>query len=384
MSRKKKKKNYVGGYQVHPFIKNFGYEIMDTKSFEEGVDIVLNTPKKKTFSRRHVLVNLAKKNPHCVCCKRKGVKFCLGKGKMSNTPERGADLHWDLYTHDDIALSVDHIHPRSKGGRDHMSNCQLMCIECNNLKGNKPQRLIPYKYLLDVGYKVVAYQKAGMAFMIVGDYEVIPEGVLNPIKDFVIPNDTEFEGKMVYYFNDANTDYQNNFIEKFKNMCGEQYHDCITELSNMINDAGVYAFLEPLNYQIGGVAITSNIIAVNSNRNNIANSIFVTLHELGHTRQYKKYGEDAAINMYLRLIQGEDINVITKELYNYETTANRFASLMFRQLKKKFDIPNFDKQMTYVDTYSLNYTLQNMKYILISRKAETANDVRGIMNNFIR
>lgn len=34
-------------------------------------------------------------------------------------------------------LSVDHIIPQSKGGPDHESNYQTLCMRCNRLKGAK-------------------------------------------------------------------------------------------------------------------------------------------------------------------------------------------------------------------------------------------------------
>lgn len=34
-------------------------------------------------------------------------------------------------------LSIDHIIPRSRGGRSDWANCVLACVECNKKKGNK-------------------------------------------------------------------------------------------------------------------------------------------------------------------------------------------------------------------------------------------------------
>ncbi len=36
-------------------------------------------------------------------------------------------------------LSVEHITPISKGGIDHISNLQLLCHNCNAVKGDRPQ-----------------------------------------------------------------------------------------------------------------------------------------------------------------------------------------------------------------------------------------------------
>lgn len=37
-----------------------------------------------------------------------------------------------------VPLNIDHIHPRSRGGSDRVSNLVLACIPCNQAKGNKP------------------------------------------------------------------------------------------------------------------------------------------------------------------------------------------------------------------------------------------------------
>lgn len=34
-------------------------------------------------------------------------------------------------------LTIDHLVPRSKGGRDHPANLVLACLSCNNRKGSK-------------------------------------------------------------------------------------------------------------------------------------------------------------------------------------------------------------------------------------------------------
>jgi len=42
----------------------------------------------------------------------------------------------DQFGHE-VLITKDHIIPKSKGGKDRLSNYQTMCIRCNNEKGNK-------------------------------------------------------------------------------------------------------------------------------------------------------------------------------------------------------------------------------------------------------
>ena len=38
---------------------------------------------------------------------------------------------------EETRMTVDHIIPKSKGGKNHSKNCQILCFECNQKKGNK-------------------------------------------------------------------------------------------------------------------------------------------------------------------------------------------------------------------------------------------------------
>ena len=52
------------------------------------------------------------------------------------TIDKGGNLHFDLYTEDNHLMNIDHILPKSRGGKDNVDNYQLMCEECNSRKGN--------------------------------------------------------------------------------------------------------------------------------------------------------------------------------------------------------------------------------------------------------
>lgn len=65
----------------------------------------------------------------CVTCGLKRDYVALGRDK-------GGNLHWDLYAANGTLMTIDHILPKSKGGKNKMSNYQMMCSPCNHQKGN--------------------------------------------------------------------------------------------------------------------------------------------------------------------------------------------------------------------------------------------------------
>ena len=42
-------------------------------------------------------------------------------------------------------LEIDHIIPKSKGGRDYFENFQLLCSNCNKIKGDRPMEYLRLK-----------------------------------------------------------------------------------------------------------------------------------------------------------------------------------------------------------------------------------------------
>ena len=66
----------------------------------------------------------------CVSCHREG-RYLI------KTVDPGGGYHIDLYTKDFHLMTIDHIHPKSKGGSNELDNLQPMCKRCNFKKGNK-------------------------------------------------------------------------------------------------------------------------------------------------------------------------------------------------------------------------------------------------------
>lgn len=76
---------------------------------------------------------LFKQNTDCVVCGLKGSKMFLDVNPIDQY------AHFNLYGEENgrlVLMTKDHILPKSKGGKDDLSNYQTMCSICNNLKGN--------------------------------------------------------------------------------------------------------------------------------------------------------------------------------------------------------------------------------------------------------
>ena len=113
-------------------------------------DVLSNTFMDKRKSNKETLVDydgdlmkmaserykcFMKSGTKCVTCGIEGTHFAKERYETDKT------YHFNLYAldenGDEVLMTKDHIFPKSKGGKDEVSNYQTMCAPCNEEKGDK-------------------------------------------------------------------------------------------------------------------------------------------------------------------------------------------------------------------------------------------------------
>ncbi|AEO93417.1 HNH endonuclease [Bacillus phage G] len=102
------------------------FKSKDSKVDFDGDLIKMNSQRYEVFDLKGII---------CCSCGLEGRFFAKERGNESYP------YHFNLYAVNDkgeeVLMTKDHIVPVSKGGKNHISNYQTMCIICNEKKGNQ-------------------------------------------------------------------------------------------------------------------------------------------------------------------------------------------------------------------------------------------------------
>lgn len=104
----------------------FGNKIRKKRVIFKGVNVNLTSQRLQLFKLQGV---------ECVNCGAKGEFFA------AESINEGENCHLNLWGYrtngEEVLFTKDHIIPKSRGGKDHLSNYQVMCEYCNQNKGSR-------------------------------------------------------------------------------------------------------------------------------------------------------------------------------------------------------------------------------------------------------
>jgi hypothetical protein len=105
-------------------------QIIRELSFDEVVQSEKIYPSRFLGTTKRI--KLLKKIGHtCISCGRSASRLQKCKDLKDNNR-----IFWRILSEDGMEITIDHIKPKSLGGRNVIENYQTMCLECNVNKGN--------------------------------------------------------------------------------------------------------------------------------------------------------------------------------------------------------------------------------------------------------
>ncbi len=103
-----------------------------------------NTRKDKVLLNNHIIKSYCSKyevfrnSQRCLSCGLEGKFFAVERDYNNNNKNNIYNLNlYGIENKREILFTVDHIKPKSKGGKNCIENYTTMCFPCNQKKGNK-------------------------------------------------------------------------------------------------------------------------------------------------------------------------------------------------------------------------------------------------------
>ena len=179
--------NMENRYDINFVWNLIGEDVLNTPHYSNGQKNKENTVKVDghdvyTHSLRYM--TFYQKGCTCVVCGKQGTHFTLDK----SSGEDNNRYHFNLRADDGTLMTRDHILPKSKGGRDHISNMQTMCTHCNKAKGNSCDGEFPEKVRniiavnIDDSEKIMTFENENVAIFQLLNRAKVTQAVTNKNK----------------------------------------------------------------------------------------------------------------------------------------------------------------------------------------------------------
>lgn len=173
-------------YTIDEIFALIGEDVLNSPHYSKGQKNSENTIQVDgydvyTHSLRYM--TFYQKGCKCVACGKEGTHFTLDKSSETDTRR-----HFNLRAEDGTLMTRDHILPKSKGGRDHISNMQTMCVDCNKAKGNTYDGKLPEKVRnivavnVDNPEKIMTYEDENFAIFQLLNRSKVTQPVTNKNK----------------------------------------------------------------------------------------------------------------------------------------------------------------------------------------------------------
>lgn len=210
------KKRYNHGYEIY---KKYNIEeIFKTLEEKDSIpDPIIYSKKDYQDSKTRVgIIKQLIERDGCACqeCQEEPTYFAMGK-------DNAGYWHLDLYSERDgehYMFTIDHIHPKSKGGKNNIDNYQLLCKICNEDKAdtvqdtNKPKKGIqPKTNYINKKLTSLHQQTKGILAKIknhnvvcIKNKKNFTVGNVYPVLDIKVKVDKDFNSYYKFYTKDDN------------------------------------------------------------------------------------------------------------------------------------------------------------------------------------
>ncbi len=156
---------------MHTLVLNAGYEPLAVVSFKRALMLVLNEKATVLAGSNDYRVHSASQEfelPTVILLSR----YVRISNKRAVPVSRRGVLRRDMHTCaycGRYANTIDHVQPKSRGGRDSWENLVAACLKCNNKKGDRT--------LSEIGWSLAAVPKmpTGLTWVVRGAEKVDPE-----------------------------------------------------------------------------------------------------------------------------------------------------------------------------------------------------------------